>query len=220
MATYYIVRHGQTLANRQGILQGHLDVPLSEHGKKQAELVAEALSRASIDAVYSSDLDRACATAQAIGKYHNLEPITDPRLREIHCGSSQGKTMEESRRLYPEFFTAFEKDPLNTPRPGGGESFADLCHRSVSALEDILQRHPGSNVVIVTHGGVIRCLLAHADGVKPDPSSTTPANASISIISTQGGKLRVEKFNDTTHLADLGENVSSSETPDAYRWLN
>jgi len=220
MATYYIVRHGQTLANKEGILQGHLDVPLSEHGKKQAELVAKALSTADIDAVYSSDLDRARATAEIIGRYHNLDPILDPRLREIHCGSLQGRTMEDSRKLFPEFFMAFREDPINAVRPGGGESFADLYHRSVSFFQEVLHKHPDSNVVIVTHGGVIRCLLAYANAVEPDPSSPTPANASISIISKENGNLRVKRVSDTTHLADLGENVQGSNSADTYRWLD
>ncbi|HOL11394.1 MAG TPA: histidine phosphatase family protein [Bacillota bacterium] len=220
MTTVYLIRHGQTLANREGILQGHLDAPLSEYGKRQAELVGKALSTANIDTIYSSDLDRARKTAEAIAKYHDLEPILDPRLREIHCGSLQGKTMEESKRLYPEFFESLKEDPLNTPRPGGGESYIDLHQRSVDAFEDILKKHPESNVVIVTHGGVVRCLLAYAQGMLPDPSSPTPDNASISVISFKDGKLQVEKINDISHLAELYEEMSPSSQKDTYRWLN
>ncbi|MGI6627713.1 MAG: histidine phosphatase family protein [Bacillota bacterium] len=216
MGSYYIVRHGETLANRSGILQGHLNVPLSGRGKRQAELVGKALSEFKIHAVYSSDLDRARETAAAIAKYHDCKLIPERRLREVHCGGMQGRTMDESRRLFPEFFKALQKDPLYTARPGGGESYYDLCKRTTDALEDIAGSHPDSNVVIVTHGGVVRCLLAYAAGAKLDPGSPTAANTSISIISKHKGKWQLDKFNDIAHLAPLGEDIDQGR--DAYRW--
>ncbi|MGI6162895.1 MAG: histidine phosphatase family protein [Bacillota bacterium] len=216
MGTYFIVRHGETLANRSGILQGHLNVPLSDHGRKQADLVGKALSKSKIHAVYSSDLDRARETAMAIARHHNCRLVLDRRLREIHCGYMQGKTMDESHNLYPEFFEAFGQDPLNAVRPGGGESVNDLYQRTTRALEDIIRNYPESNVVIVTHGGVVRCLLAYADGIQVDPGSPTPANTSISVISKRGDNLQVDIFNDTAHLAPLGDDLEPDY--DAYRW--
>lgn len=214
MGTYYLVRHGETEANQAGILQGHLNIPLSAQGRKQAELLARALSEIEIDAVYTSDLDRARATAQAIMKYHKCKMIIDRRLREVHCGVLQGKTIAESKEKYPDFFKALKKDPLRVPRPGG-ESYQDLYERATRAFEDIYERYPDSTVVIVTHGGVIRCLLAYARGEIVDPSSPTPINASISIVTRDQNGWSVEKFNDVEHLRPLGEMVAD---PDAYRW--
>lgn len=204
MATYYIVRHGETLANRGGILQGHLDVSLSELGKHQADLAGKALSKYRMDAIYSSDLDRTKETAKSIAKYQTCQLILDPRLREIHCGDMEGKTMRESRQLYPEFFLAFEKDALNAIRPGGGESIQNLYDRVSQAFKDIVNAHrdPSSNVVIVSHGGAIRCLLAYAAGIKVDPQSPAARNTSISTVSQAGDKLIVDVFDDVAHLSD------------------
>lgn len=219
MNNYYLVRHGQTSANLSGILQGHMNVPLSGHGRKQADLVGQALSKTKIDAVYSSDLDRAKQTAMAIAKHHNCKLILDRRLREVHCGAMQGKTMKHCRQIYPEFFQAIKADPLNVPRPKGGESDNDLFQRVIRALEDIEHNCPNSDVAIVTHGGVVRCLLSYAQKGCLDPGLPTVANTSINIISKNDGKWQVKKVNDVAHLAPIGEDKPDSGQ-DPYRWQN
>lgn len=214
---YYIVRHAQTSVNKEGIIQGHLNVPLSDHGRIQARLVGEALSQVKIDAVYSSDLDRAKETAMEIAKHHNCKLILDRRLRELHCGSMQGKTMAQCRELYREFFEAHKINPGNVPRPGGGESDRDLYERVMRAFADIQRQCPGMDVVIVTHGGPIRCLLSYALKGEFDPSLPTVANTSISVISNDNGKWQVIKANDVSHLEPIGEHEASS-SKDFYRW--
>jgi len=139
MGSYYIVRHGETLANRSGILQGHLNVPLSGRGKRQAELVGKALSEFKIHAVYSSDLDRARETAAAIAKYHDCKLIPERRLREVHCGGMQGRTMDESRRLFPEFFKALQKVHYIPPGQAEGNHIT-TCTRELQMLLRILPR--------------------------------------------------------------------------------
>ncbi len=217
MSNYYIVRHGQTLANLKGILQGHLNVPLSDHGRTQARLVGEALSKVKIDAVYSSDLDRAKETAVEIARHHKCKLVLDRRLREVHCGTMQGKTMKECREVYTEFFEAIKANPGSIPRPGGGESDNDLYQRATRALEDIQHNCPGSNVAIVTHGGVVRCLLSYVQKGQFDPGLPTVANTSISIISNRDGKWQLGKLNDVAHLAPIGED-KLDPSRDFYRW--
>lgn len=214
---YYIIRHGQTSANKEGIIQGHLNVPLSDHGRIQAKLVGEALSEVRIDAVYTSDLDRAKDTAMEIAKHHNCKLILDTRLREVHCGSMQGKTMAQCREMYPEFFEAAKANPGMIPRPGGGESGRDLYERVLRAFADIQRECPGADVAIVTHGGPVRCLLSFITQGEYDPSLPTVANTSISVISNEDGKWRIVKSNDVSHLEPIGEHqVSLSK--DFYRW--
>lgn len=211
MGTYYIIRHGETRANQSGIIQGHLDVPLAERGKRQAELVGKALSAVRLDAVCTSDLSRACETAQAIVRYQKCKLIVDSRLRELHCGEMQGLTFAASRERFPEFFQAFERDPLKTRRPGG-ESLFDLYERSCRALEEIYRNYPEGNVAIVSHGGVVKCLLAYAAGQEVDPASPVVANASISVISRHDKGWHVLKVNDVEHLRPLmeGEGLEDS----------
>lgn len=214
---FYIVRHGQTAANKGGIIQGHLNVPLSDHGRLQAKLVGEALSKVKIEAVYSSDLDRAKDTAVEIAKHHNCKLILDRRLREVHCGIMQGKTMEECKKLFPEFWEARKTNPELVPRPGGGESDRDLYERVMRAFFDIQRECPGMDVAIVTHGGPVRCIVSYVLYGKFDPTLPTVANSSITVISNTDGKWRLVKSNDTSHLEPLGEHQVSSSR-DFYRW--
>ncbi len=205
MSNYYIIRHGQTKANLNGILQGHLNVPLSEYGKNQAEITGKALSTMKIDAIYSSDLIRAKDTAMAIAKYHNCKLILDKRLREAYCGIMQGKTISQCRELYKEYYKAVAHDPINTSRPGGGESNKDMYERAVRALYHIQNNCSGTNIVIVSHGGIIRCLLSHAKKGRFDPELSGVRNASISIISNHNGNWHLGKTNDISHLASIAK---------------
>ena len=107
MVTFYVIRHGETEANRGGIFQGHMDVPLSDKGRKQAELVARALQDIHFNAVYTSDLSRAAETARAIMEYQDCGLISDRRLRELYGGNLQGLTQEQVSLNYPEFDRAF-----------------------------------------------------------------------------------------------------------------
>lgn len=216
METIYIVRHGETAMNRQGVMQGHLNIPLSDAGRKEAELVARALSSVKFDAVYSSDLDRAAETARTIMKYQSCKLILDRRLRELHCGLLQGKTLEQSRREFPEFFQEFEKEPWTTRRPGG-ESFADLDERVRRSIDDIVENYRGGRVCVVTHGGVIRSILNYVGKRKLDIKAPAVANCSISVIRHDSGRWEILEENKISHLSEVGEeNLLKIAT--AYHW--
>ena len=167
MTTYYLIRHGETEANKSGILQGHLDVPLSETGRGQSELVAQALSQVEFDEIFSSDLSRALDNAKAIlaaQKRRRTEGVTvDEGLRETHCGILQGKTFAEVEQLWPEVYRGLKSDPLNAPRPGG-ESYIECFGRTVTAFQRIRKSCADKGlrdgvVAVVAHGGTIRNLL-------------------------------------------------------------
>lgn len=207
MVTFYVIRHGETEANRGGIFQGHMDVPLSDRGRKQAELVAKALQDIHFDAVYTSDLSLAAETARAIMKYHGCGLIADRRLRELYGGEIQGLTAEQVAENYPEFERAFNEDRYNIRRPGG-ESYADLDQRVARAMEDIYRwnakRPDGATVAVVSHGGVIRTML---NSVDPDPLllRNTVGNCTISVLECDGGTWRTVKASDGAHLLCLEE---------------
>ena len=210
MTRYYLVRHGETEANKSGILQGQLDVPLSDVGLKQAELVARALSEAGLDEIWSSDLSRASRTAERIlagqRKRRAAAVTLDSGLREIHCGILQGKTLAEAE--------------LNAPRPGG-ESYLEAYQRAVAAFERIRESCRGKTpvpgaVAIVCHGGVIRNLLAYGKGQTVDPGAPSVANCSISILDEIGDKLTVSKENEVEHLLCMG--FDPREKAQVYKW--
>ncbi|MEX0974935.1 MAG: histidine phosphatase family protein [Bacillota bacterium] len=207
MVTFYVIRHGETEANRGGIFQGHMDVPLSDKGRKQAELVAKALQDIHFDAVYTSDLSRAAETARAIMKYHDCSLIADRRLRELHGGELQGLTQKQVSLNYPEFDRAFSADRYNTRRPGG-ESFADLDQRVARAMEDIQHWHAdrpgGATVAVVSHGGAIRSMLKTTD---PDPLliGRVVGNCTISVLECDGSTWQTVKVGEGDHLLCQGE---------------
>ena len=141
-----IVRHGQSTWNASGRWQGQADPPLSEHGVEQAELAAKALDE--VDAVWSSDLERARHTAGILAARHGLEVRTDPRLRERAAGPWTGLTRGEIEARYPGYLA-------DGRRPPGYEDDASLAARAFAALGDFAAALAGGTGVVVSHGGVI-----------------------------------------------------------------
>jgi len=205
MVTFYVIRHGETDMNKGGLFQGQFDAPLSNLGRKQAELVGEALSRVKFDVVYSSDLSRAAETARAIMKHQTCPLIFDRRLREINGGQTQGLSREEVALKFPEFDRAYREDPVNARRPGG-ESFADLRERVSRAIDDIYawssSRRDGATVAIVGHGGVIRCVLLEAGAKSPLPQGGV-GNCSVTVLERDAGGWRIVRVGDESHLEGL-----------------
>ena len=95
MTVIGLIRHGLTDWNTEMRIQGHTDIPLNSHGRKQAELLAERMKNEDWDYIYTSDLGRARETAEHIGTLKQIEVSTDPRLREMYCGQIEGTTMAE-----------------------------------------------------------------------------------------------------------------------------
>lgn len=154
------LRHGET-AGRPGILYSQREVPLSEYGLKQTEILVEGLKKLPIMAIYSSDLKRARLGAEWLAEATKAPLIITPWLREIDFGEWTGKHFSELWEL-PEF-RARLKDPENLAPPGG-ESLRDLQARALKVIEEIKERFSEGLVVVFTHGGLIRTVIAHALG--------------------------------------------------------
>jgi broad specificity phosphatase PhoE len=148
VTTFLLVRHGETDWNAAGRLQGHTDRPLNEHGRRQANELAEQLAGEGADAIYASDLSRAKETAEIVGARLGLPVVIDADLREKNWGNWEGLTGDE--RVYVEF---------------EGESTQDHRERVLRAVRRIAERHPGQRVVVVTHGGSLRRIQAAVNGV-------------------------------------------------------
>ena len=151
-----LVRHGETVWNREMRLQGSRDIPLSEAGVSQAARVATRLQREEHHIVYSSDLERAHHTAatiaDAIGDVDHLVRVD---LRERSYGQLEGKTRGEILDLYPDFW-----EPNHRPDALlGVETFDQLCDRALRSVTEIADQHPGQNILIVSHGGFINAFL-------------------------------------------------------------
>ncbi len=165
--TLYIVRHGETEANVKQLLQGHHDTPLTELGIFQAKKLAEDFKDIDFKAVFSSDLLRAKRTAEIVKLERDLEVKTTELLRERSFGQLEGRNRGQFRIELKELFEKFEKLTARERNEfkfhESVESFDLLMTRFMTALREISLAYPDNNVLVVTHGGVLRGFLGHLD---------------------------------------------------------
>jgi probable phosphoglycerate mutase len=166
MPNIYLVRHGQTDWNASLKLQGQEDTPLNDTGRGQASrngtVLSKTLSNCDAFDFVASPLCRTRETMEIIRKALGLPADgyrTDDVLKEIHFGDWQGYTWEQLREAHPQEIAARFDDPWNTVAPGhGGESFKMLSDRAVGWLGTV-----DRDTVVVTHGGIIRCVMGHVE---------------------------------------------------------
>jgi broad specificity phosphatase PhoE len=193
VTTVHLARHGESDWNAAGRWQGHADRPLTELGRRQAAELAERLACVPLDAVYSSDLRRARETAEPVAKRHRLEVTVLRSLREVDVGAWSGLSRPEVERRFPEAFARW--------RGGGqgwedGETYEQMTERVVGAVLEIAAAHPGGEVLVVAHGGPIRALHAVALGLDISEHrrlKPVAANARLSLMTVEGGRLAVER---------------------------
>lgn len=161
-----LVRHGEPEASSRGRCYGRLDVGLSPEGRGQARQAAAALAGLSVAAVYASTRTRALESARLVCEGRGLEPIALEALREIDFGVFEGMRYDEAAERYPEVYRAWMERPTEVSFPGG-ESFPKMRRRVLAAVAEIRTRHEGETVVVVSHGGTNRVVLADALGL-PD----------------------------------------------------
>ena len=182
MTAVILCRHGRTDWNDLGRYQGQTDVPLNEEGWRQARALAQLLRAEPLDAVYSSDLARAADTAREIARLHELAVRTDARLREIDQGRWEGLTVAEIHARDADLHRRWESAPLAVTLPGG-ESIAEGRQRALAALRDIVGRHPGGLICLVTHKVVLTILRCELTGDPLEPAlRRLPANASFERV--------------------------------------
>jgi 2,3-bisphosphoglycerate-dependent phosphoglycerate mutase len=198
-----VVRHGQTSWNAQLRLQGHTDIGLDETGQSQARLLALAVSDEGVDVVYTSDLQRALHTAQALAQATKAPLLVDAGLRERYFGRFEGKTFAEIDRLWPEDAKQWRRrEPL--AQPGGSESLSAFSERCVGAAHRLVAQHPGQHVALVAHGGVLDCLYRAATGAElTDHRTWALDNATVNRLLWTPQGFTVVGWNDTSHLATL-----------------
>ena len=153
----FLIRHGNTDWNTTGRLQGQVDVPLDDRGREQAVDIAEWLAGQDVSALYTSNLQRARATADIVSGRIGRIPILDERLREVDAGEWSGKSKKMLSKAYPDAWKAWR---AGKGFPPNGETYQHVGKRSIQALHELSRSHLGECVVLVTHSGVIRAILA------------------------------------------------------------
>jgi broad specificity phosphatase PhoE len=189
VTTILLARHGESDWNRDRRWQGHADRPLTDFGREQARALADRLSTTELDAVYSSDLERARETAAIVAELHGLPVRELSDLREVDVGSWSGLTRAEAEELFPDAFRRWTE--------GGegwddGETYEQLSERVIGAVLEIAARHPDDRVLLVAHGGSIRALHAAALGVDIHTYRRTQRvepNATLSAVCVEDSRL-------------------------------
>lgn len=200
--TIYFVRHGETVLTptRKFSGIGALDPELTSDGLAQADRVASEIAKLKPEVLISSPLQRARQTAEAISRTTNLEIFFDEDWYELSFGTWDGKSIEEVKAETPGDYQAW----LNSSsyRPGGGESYDEARIRISSALEKIVELHPGKKVVVVTHNGVIKSAVNIAVGGPNDGvfhMDATPCSISSISIWPSDGLMALRSFNERGH---------------------
>jgi broad specificity phosphatase PhoE len=167
MIALILIRHGETEWNIIGRYQGQADPPLNPRGRQQSAELAEKLTEARLDMLYTSPLRRALETAEIVAERLNIPVYQDARLQEIHQGDWQTRLRSEIEGLYPELFQRWESEPWQVTPPGG-EHLCQVQARVYAAVDEILTRHPGKRVGLVAHRIPIALLKMRYQNLDPD----------------------------------------------------
>jgi broad specificity phosphatase PhoE len=199
----YCIRHGESVYNAEGRIQGQSDVPLSDFGRKQGEAVATAMAALPIEVVFSSPLRRALETAREIAEPRGLEIRTDPRLMEVHAGIFQDKLRSQLEELYPDELARWLSGDPDFVIPGG-ESRRALARRGCEAIESIRRAGYGQ-AAVVAHGRLLVVALNALLDLPVDEQPSALDNGSITTVSFDGpGRARLVSLNQVDHLGSVG----------------
>jgi len=207
MTRIVLVRHGQTVWNREHRFRGQTDVELDELGLKQAEATGHYVAaRWPVVAVYASPLRRTMQTAEAIARAQGLAAQPSYGLLDISFGEWQGQQADEVARRYPDLYRAWLEAP-HTVRFPGGESLDDVRSRVVAALAEVVTRHPGQAVALVSHTVVNRVLLCAVLGWGNERFwRLQQETCAVNVFDVEeDGDLAIVLINDACHLQDLSE---------------
>lgn len=195
----FLVRHGETAWNAERRFQGQSDVALSERGVAQAAALGSALSSIPFSHAYSSDLQRAEQTAQAILAGRNLTLATDARLREFNFGAWDGMTWPQIIARWPEFDRRLPTQARQY-EPVDGERFEHVVARVRAFLEDLRRSVTTGHGLVVTHAGALHAAMEVLAPKGFDPLGMVFSTASITRVAMEGRKARIITLNDVSHL--------------------
>ena len=202
MARLLLVRHGLTDHNVDRRVAGYTDISLNEEGFRQAEKLNKHLADEKIDAVYSSDLQRAVDTAKGAVSGRDIEIVTRYELREMNFGEAEEMTFAELNEKYPDLARSVMNVDTGVSFPGG-ESFADFVERVRIFLKILEQYNEDHTVLIVSHGATLKVIVCELLGIDPNHWYQMGIdNASLSVINTYSHRTILNSLNETSFLSD------------------
>ena len=196
------IRHGETLWNVDSRIQGHLNIGLNDTGRWQAERLGMALKDEPMAAIYASDLSRAHDTALAVSRHTGVPVRPEPGLRERCFGEFEGRTFAEIETELPEQAQRWrQRDPTFTP--AGGESLLMLEARVLSVAGRLAAQHPGEQIALFAHGGVIDILYRAATRLDLQAARTwTLGNTAINRLLWSPEGFSLVGWADVQHLSE------------------
>lgn len=208
MMTLYLVRHARSIGNAAQRIQGWLDLPLDDYGRRQTRLICERFQRKPLAAIYSSPLQRAAETACAIAKPHHLQVIMDDRLREYHMGAWTGLTALEIERMMP----PHRWDSIDDYIGPGAETGIEMRARVSAFLNEVLEQHNGQMVAVVCHGGTLGAIVSAVLNLPPVRRQPFHfGNTSITKMVHENNRWRVRSLNDRCHLRSFASGADSGD---------
>lgn len=204
------IRHGETLWNVDSRIQGHLDISLNDTGRWQAERLGMALKDESIAAIYASDLSRAHDTALAVSRHTGVSVQAEPGLRERSFGEFEGRTFAEIETELPAQAQRWrQRDPTFTP--AGGESLLMLEARVLSVAGRLAAQHPGEQIALFAHGGVMDILYRAATRLDLQAARTWAlGNTAVNRLLWSPEGFSLVGWADVQHLSDGALDESST----------
>jgi uncharacterized repeat protein (TIGR03847 family) len=219
MTIVLLIRHGLTdyvAANR---CAGHTaGIHLNAEGKAQAEALAERLRTLPITAIYSSPIERAAETAQAIAGVKGLAVQTRPRLVETRTGEWTGLYYSDIQSKYAGVWSALQSHPKGTRIPGG-ETIDEVQERMVAEVDDLCRAHPSGTVAVVSHADPIKATICHYIGLDLDhfqQLSINPTSVSALAMADVGAALLV--MNHAGNLPDFAPKHSARRFVQRIAW--
>ena len=189
MTVLYLVRHGQSDWNAANRFQGHVDRPLTDLGREQADALARELAATALERIYSSPLRRALDTATAVAAGRELEVVADEGLREVDVGSWAGLTRAEVEERYP---AAFRRWVAGGDGWADGETYQEMSARVLTCIVRIADAHEDGAILVVSHGGPIRAIQAAAAGMTVHElrrDSPVEPNARLIRVGVESGRI-------------------------------
>lgn len=198
----YLLRHGETACSRANLFCGDLDPELTPEGAQMAAAFADAYRKEPWDAVYASPMQRTVATGKPLCDAISLPMELRDGLREIAYGEWEGRTAEDVRQRFPDDYVRWLAEP-SWNAPTGGETGAQVASRASLVVEEILDRHPEGDVLVVSHKATLRLILCSLLGIdlgRYRDRLAAPA-ASVSVVRFGEHGPMLERLGDRSHLS-------------------
>ncbi len=205
MIELLLIRHGETEWNVEKRLQGHRDIALNREGTRQAAALGRVLLDESLDALYSSDLQRALHTAQAIAMPRGMKVQLEVDLRERCFGAFEGLIHPEINAQYPDGYAAWQRRDVDARYPSGefhAETLREFSARVLACITRLAAHAGHRKIALITHGGVLDTVYRNATGMGYEhPRNFDVLNASINRVTWDGSRFAIVNWADVSHLA-------------------